>query len=196
MVRKDLVLRLALATITIMPFIALVMDEFIERISLASAVLGHIHILLQIPIGAAIGLIGAFFAQKLVEAPFMEKVNSGYINAFGGFRLDMNEIVLVSLCAGVGEEILFRGAMQPLVGVIFTSVFFVAIHGYLNPKNWRLSVYGIYMTAVIIGIGYASEFLGLVTAIVAHTVIDIYLLIHLQKNINAIPATDDSLIEN
>lgn len=35
---------------------------------------------------------------------------------------------LVALCAGVSEEILFRGALQPVFGIGLTSVFFVLLH--------------------------------------------------------------------
>jgi membrane protease YdiL (CAAX protease family) len=36
--------------------------------------------------------------------------------------------VLVSIAAGVGEEILFRGALQPRLGIVMTSLLFGAVH--------------------------------------------------------------------
>ena len=36
--------------------------------------------------------------------------------------------VLVSIAAGVGEELVFRGALQPRLGVILTSLLFAAVH--------------------------------------------------------------------
>ncbi len=36
--------------------------------------------------------------------------------------------VLVSIAAGVGEEMLFRGALQPRLGVVMTSLLFGAVH--------------------------------------------------------------------
>ncbi len=36
--------------------------------------------------------------------------------------------VLTSVAAGVGEEVLFRGALQPRLGVVLTAVLFGALH--------------------------------------------------------------------
>jgi membrane protease YdiL (CAAX protease family) len=36
--------------------------------------------------------------------------------------------VLLSLAAGVGEELVFRGALQPRLGIVATSVLFAAVH--------------------------------------------------------------------
>jgi membrane protease YdiL (CAAX protease family) len=92
----------------------------------------------------------------------------------------------------VGEEILFRGAIQPFLGVAVTSVLFVAVHGYLNPKDWRLSVYGVFMTIGIAWLGYLAETQGLLSAIIGHTIIDVYLLIYLQRSAKTISVTDNS----
>jgi hypothetical protein len=59
------------------------------------------------------------------------------------------------------------------------------MHGYINFKDWRISVYGIYMTGAICLLGYLTEVLGIWCAILAHIVIDIYLLLilyHDQKS--------------
>ena len=65
--------------------------------------------------------------------------------------------------------------MQYYAGIWITSIVFIAIHGYLNPKNWRLSIYGLYMTAVIVGLSYLFEELGMIFAISAHFAIDLFL---------------------
>ena len=56
---------------------------------------------------------------------------------------------------------------------------FVAIHGYLNPKDWLVSVYGLFMSAVIFGFGLATDFFGIWSAIIAHTLVDVILLLDL-----------------
>ena len=75
----------------------------------------------------------------------------------------------------MGEELLFRGAIQYWLGIWLTAILFVAIHGYLNPKNWKLSIYGVFMTFAIVGIGYFFEYFGIITAMSAHFMIDVYL---------------------
>ena len=83
----------------------------------------------------------------------------------------------MSFAAGVGEEILFRGAIQPFIGVWPTAIGFVAIHGYLNPMNLKMSIYGILMVVVSAGIGYLFKYEGLYAAITAHFLIDLVLFI-------------------
>jgi membrane protease YdiL (CAAX protease family) len=38
------------------------------------------------------------------------------------------DLVLVSILSGVGEEVFFRGALQPLVGLVVASLLFGALH--------------------------------------------------------------------
>ena len=111
---------------------------------------------------------------------FMKPVLDKYKNMIISSEIDLQLIFFISFCAGVGEEILFRGVIQPLIGVWITSLIFVAIHGYLNPTNWRISIYGIYLTLSIALIGYLSNWLGLCTAIAAHMIIDVILFYKLK----------------
>lgn len=136
----------------------------------------------QVGIGAGFGWISAWLGWRLVSTNLLADSRRFFTNLIRPLKLSMMEIVFISLCAGVGEEILFRGAIQPYLGVWVTAVIFVAIHGYLNPGNWRLAIFGVFMTVVIAGIGYMARHLGLISAIIAHTAIDIYLLKALTEN--------------
>jgi membrane protease YdiL (CAAX protease family) len=144
---------------------------------------------MQLLWGAIAGLGIAVGAHLLIASPLLDAVNSSYARMLGRFKLTFSEILLISLCAGVGEEMLFRGAIQPFLGIPISSILFVAIHGYLNPRDWRLSIYGIFMTIGIACLGYLAESRGLLSAIVGHTIIDVYLLIYLQRSAKSIPVT-------
>ena len=111
----------------------------------------------------------------------MKKDLNKYLKLFSFEDLSFSVIFFVSISAGIGEEIFFRGVLQPFLGVVITGVLFVAVHGYINPKNWRISIYGLYMTIGIIVIGVLTEKVGLITAIISHTVIDITLLHKTKK---------------
>ncbi|MCP4417766.1 MAG: CPBP family intramembrane metalloprotease [Chloroflexi bacterium] len=55
----------------------------------------------------------------------------------------------LALAAGIGEEILFRGALQPVLGIWFTSILFAIVHvqyGFLTPATLVL-----FILALIIG---------------------------------------------
>lgn len=133
-------------------------------------------LLVQIAIGGLVGTVIGFLGWWLTQTNLLKQEVSKYTQMFKGASLNFITITIVSLCAGVGEEIFFRGIIQPYLGVVATAIFFVAIHGYLNPKNWRISIYGFFMTISIVLIGFMSDRLGLIAAISAHFMIDFVLL--------------------
>ena len=135
----------------------------------------------QIGIGLLYGIVTAAGAWLIVQSDLLTDTRTFFARIIQQLRLSIFDILFISFCAGVGEEILFRGAIQPYLGIWITAILFVAIHGYLTPKNWRLSVYGIYMCLVIGGMGYLCDFLGITTAIAAHFAIDVVLLYALVR---------------
>jgi membrane protease YdiL (CAAX protease family) len=189
MLKKTILMRLALATLIGMPLIAIVVDRFSDTVNLQLAITGDGNYSMQLLWGVIAGLGIAVGAHLLIASPLLDAVNSSYARMLGRFKLTFSEILLISLCAGVGEEMLFRGAIQPFLGIPISSILFVAIHGYLNPRDWRLSIYGIFMTIGIACLGYLAESRGLLSAIVGHTIIDVYLLIYLQRSAKSIPVT-------
>ncbi len=144
--------------------------------SLAEAFSGVYPFWFQVLLGGVYGLVAASTGWTLIRMPFMKSVREFYGGMIGRIPLRTSDIVIVSICAGVGEELLFRGAIQPFLGVWLTSLVFVFLHGYLNPMNWRITLYGAFMVLVIAGIGRIYVHVGPATAMIAHTVIDIYLL--------------------
>ena len=136
---------------------------------------------LQLLVGFAYGMITSILAWELIKMDFLTSTRNFFSELIQELKLNDIEILFISFCAGVGEEILFRGGIQPFMGIWLTSVVFVAIHGYLNPKNWQLSIYGVYMCLVIVGIGYFCIQIGLISCIVAHFTIDVYLLMRLNS---------------
>lgn len=191
MLKKTILLRLAIATLVGMPLVAIIVDRFSETVNLRTAILGDLQFGMQLVWGAIAGISIAIGAHMLIASPLLNQVNTSYAKFLGRFHLTLSEIILISICAGVGEEMLFRGAVQPFLGIPITSVLFVAIHGYLNPRDWRLSIYGLFMTVGIAWLGYLADTRGLISAMVGHTVIDVYLLLYLQRTAKAIPVTDN-----
>ncbi len=83
---------------------------------------------------------------------------------FAGLRLW--QIIAVSAAAGVGEEFLFRGALQSRIGIAATSILFGALH-------WITPTYFVFATAMGVYLGWAFEWSGnLLVAIVVHAVYD------------------------
>jgi|JI7StandDraft_1071085.scaffolds.fasta_scaffold100493_2 hypothetical protein len=178
----EAMMRLGLFTLVGMGAVALLVNHFVESVDIATMLIGKFAWYWQLLFGTIYGLFSGYLANFIVGASFMRPVRIKYERMFEGFDLSISEIWFISFCAGVGEELLFRGAIQPLLGIPLTSIFFVAIHGYLNPKDWRISIYGVFMTGVIWIMGIGAEQVGLISAIVAHMLIDVVLLGALSPN--------------
>lgn len=176
-----MVLVMATITLLIMPLIGWVISLFSSKVLLWDRWVGNKSISHQIFIGLGVGVLAGFLARKIIEMDFMEPVRARYAARFADLKLNWISVIYISLCAGIGEELLFRGAIQPLIGIVLTAFVFVAIHGYLNPKDWRVSVYGLFMTVVIILFGWMTEEIGIWSAVLAHTMVDVILLADLGK---------------
>lgn len=185
---------MAALTLLGMPLLGWVIARFVDDMNLMVRWTGTAPIWKQLLYGLPVGIVAALLARFIVSRKFMDGVRLRYERMFRNLRLNWSEIVFISLCAGVGEELLFRGVLQPLLGIVLTAVVFVAIHGYLNPRDWRISVYGVFMTGVICFLGWMTEVYGIWSAVMAHFVIDVILLADLLEKPNEtanLPTTDD-----
>ena len=70
-------------------------------------------------------------------------------------RLNLLDILFLSLCAGFGEEILFRIAIQQWLHPVLATIAFVAIHGYINPRDLETTKYGLLVCLFILVLSYA-----------------------------------------
>lgn len=131
------------------------------------------------------GLVYGFFSS-LVLIFLLKKKNISPAKDFFVFLIQKYEVTVfdiffISFCAGVGEEIFFRGAIQPWLGIWLTAFVFIALHGYLNPKNKPLFIYGSVLFIISAGFGYLMQYAGLWAAMSAHFLIDVMLLFYLKK---------------
>ena len=180
--KKDQLYILSMITVVAFPFFAYLINYFFSDRSFWEQFDFSLSLFYQLIIGVLYGLIAGWICLALIRSSWMAATNNKYASRLRDVSLNYLDIVLISICAGVGEEIMFRGVLQEFFGVIFTSILFVAIHGYLTFKNWALSIYGFVMTIIIMGLGYIYEFWGVFIPIVAHTVIDLVLLLEIIKN--------------
>ena len=138
---------------------------------------------LLIPLFLSIGILFGLFVIWLTELNYFEKSMSKYKNILSDYKLTTFYVFFLSVCAGVGEEVFFRGVIQPLVGVWVTALFFVAIHGYFSFKNKRINIFAILLTCFIAFIGWSAREYTIWLAIAAHFSYDLVLLFY-YKNTN------------
>lgn len=74
-------------------------------------------------------------------------------------------IISIGLAAGIGEEALFRGAMQPRFGLIFTSLLFALVH-----SNYGISLATLVVFFLGIMLGWLRLRYNTSTAMIAHAV--------------------------
>jgi uncharacterized protein len=173
--------RLGLLTLLGFGLPGLALSAYVREESLMTFLRGEVPLLYQAGLGLGYGLAAGFLAWSIVNLPFIRPTLSTYSNLLSQFKWRRGDILFVSFCAGAGEELFFRGGLQALLGIWLSSILFVAIHGYLNPMNWRISIYGVIMVFIIAGLGYMTEHIGILTAIVAHMIIDVILLYKLRS---------------
>jgi membrane protease YdiL (CAAX protease family) len=126
-----------------------------------------------------IGAAALFVAAALVLSPVADhfftmlqpelsrRVGHHSSNLFGTQGLNPLQVVLFALLLGIGaalgEETLFRGAIQPALGIPLTSVLFASMHLEYGP-----SVLLVYIFLISIGLGLLRRYGNTTTSFVAH----------------------------
>ena len=93
-------------------------------------------------------------------------------------RLDLSGLnpLWISLAAAIGEELLFRAALQPLLGVWINSVIFLLTHTPVYQfrkldKATLVQAAGVFGASVVLGFIY--QYVGLLAAVLVHVAIDV-----------------------
>lgn len=141
-------------------------------------------------LGLSFGMTYAVACLYLFQLPLFEHEFDKQERLIASMKLRWFDKIFLSFCAGFGEEILFRAGVQHGLGIWITSILFVAIHGYLNPKNWKLSLYGIALLPFILCLGYAYNTLGLWFCIAAHFSYDLLLFFSIDQPSNSASNTN------
>lgn len=124
--------------------------------------------------GCLAALVIIFFSTRPPMGPILE--DFAIFKVLKNSNFSAFDRTQLSIFAGVGEEILFRGALQPLMGIWLTSIIFVAIHGYFKFKSTGHILFGILLFGLSMMLGFLYEYIGLISAMVAHAIYDIILL--------------------
>lgn len=171
-----------LLTLIGFPLLGITLIGFVESNPWEFTVSMQAPVLKQLLLGTLIGFVFAGVALFISSRSFLTQTLREIKSVVKISNLKWFDILFISACAGIGEELLFRGVIQHYIGVEITAIIFVAIHGYLNPKDWKISVYGVVMTFVMMATGYISDLYGIVTAIFIHFWIDVVPFIYLKQN--------------
>lgn len=151
----------------------------LERPSWVQIRFGLRWIVILVFVQWAVGMIWA------LTNPDQSELVEGISNVLLGNFDTVGEWLAVALGAGVGEEVLFRGALQPVFGLWFTSIIFAIAH-----IQYGLTVASILIFAISLTLGYIRRRTNTTIAVFVHAGYDFvlglfYLLAtYLEKFIN------------
>lgn len=173
---------LALSALTLVGFggIGLLIIVFAHGVGLSELLASGVSLKKQLLQGTIFGISTGFLSLSLMRTPWFEESRSFIQNFVTELNPSFAEMVFYSFCAGVGEELLFRGALQPWLGIWFTAILFIFLHGYLSITELNTTIYGILMVLVSAGFGYLLVDFGLYSAMTAHFWFDLVLFMYLK----------------
>ncbi|MDO3377495.1 CPBP family intramembrane glutamic endopeptidase [Geoalkalibacter halelectricus] len=116
-------------------------------------------------------LIAALWLLTRLELPFLQRIHAK-LAAFKPLLLSLTqtERIYISLWAGISEELLFRGLLQPGLGILAASLIFGALHA----LTW-----GYFILATLVGFFLGALFLAtdnLLVPMAVHTLYDVFAL--------------------
>jgi uncharacterized protein len=120
-------------------------------------------------LGVSIAAITIFATRVLVRrARWASELHVAFREMLG--PLDAATIAILALTSGIGEELFFRGAMQPSIGLVITAFVFGAVHVGPDRRFLAWTAWAVLMGFVL---GAVHEATGsLLGPIIAHVVIN------------------------
>lgn len=156
-----------------MSAIGILLIHYLQQKGVRATLLGGKKYYLQLLVGLFFGSLASLLGVLLVNGKRFRNLRVFFEDMIGEINPSLFDILFYSFCASIGEEVLFRAGIQPLIGIWPAAVLFVLLHGYINPANFNLTIYGIFLIAISAGFGYLFKFFGLFSAVIAHFVYDV-----------------------
>lgn len=122
---------------------------------------------------SALAAVGSYLSFRLTA---QSEATRNTITAYG--RLDLAGLnpLWISLAAAIGEELLFRAALQPLLGVWITSLIFLLTHTpvyQFRKLNRATLVQAAGVFGASVALGFIYQYVGLLAAVLVHTALDV-----------------------
>lgn len=123
----------------------------------------------SLALGLALALVTVVATRVLVKrVRFVRELHVAFRELVG--PLDGTTVAVLALSSGVGEEVFFRGAMQPSVGLPITALVFGAVH--VGPDR-RFLVWTVWAALMGLALGAIHALTGsLFGCVLAHVVIN------------------------
>jgi hypothetical protein len=138
------------------------LGQSVERLGLVLPAPWHIALALAAA-GAFYGLSQASVALSTSLTPSIaQQVDKTSQHLFGALN-NPTGILALALVPGICEEILFRGALQPRLGLIATAVLFTAIH-----TEYGISIDVLTILVIALGLGLIRKYTNTTASCACH----------------------------
>jgi uncharacterized protein len=188
--RKSLSIRGQLATCLLLSGLAVGLTLWLQGSPAFHEWYRGLSILTQLGAVAALAILGNLGSSIALRLPFVVR-RIKLPSALTDLNLAGYIPFVVGLAAGVGEELLFRAALLPLVGLIGSSVLFALAHlrtsMFLGSVIKRLAyIANTFIAGICLGLIFTH--IGLVAAMGTHAIIDIVGLSFVSRLQHGVPA--------
>jgi membrane protease YdiL (CAAX protease family) len=145
--------------------------------SLQPLAVWHAPLPIQLVLGLLVGVVlGSAAVAWFLRSPILADGRAKAREVLASAPLSRGDVVLISVSAGFGEELLFRGALQPWIGFVLSSIVFTLAHYWVPLTGIARVLYAAFVLAVSLVLGFLCLRSGLVAAMTAHASVDLVIL--------------------
>jgi membrane protease YdiL (CAAX protease family) len=148
-------------------------EEATARLGIEKPTTEHLRVGLLAVIPAFMFSIFASVLTNVLQPEVVDRLGENIDNMTAGVQNPLGAIIL-GLSAGIGEEVLFRGALQPRFGMALTTMLWVLLH-----TQYELTWIMLGLALMGILLGWIRNRYGTVAAIITHATYNI-LVVFLQ----------------
>jgi membrane protease YdiL (CAAX protease family) len=161
---------------------------FVAQAQPLSVFRGPMPVAEQLFYGLGLSALAAVASYASFRLTAQSEATRNTIIAYGRLDLSGRNPVWISLAAAIGEELLFRAALQPLLGVWITSLVFLLTHTpvYQFRKVNRATLVqaaGVFGASMALGLIY--RYVGLLAAMMVHAALDVVALYVVRNSLRA-----------
>lgn len=159
---QQLILVVAIAFLAVGTFVVRSPRDALLRLGLVVPTLRQVVISVLLVIPTFLAAMVASFLVSVLQPDVYDSIQGNLEEVTRNFQSVWGALA-IGLTAGVGEELLFRGAIQPRYGIVFTALVFALLHIQYNAS---FILVGTFAAGVIFGI--QRQRMNTSTAIITH----------------------------
>lgn len=128
--------------------------------------------------------MGLAAAALFLRSPFFASGRDAAREVLASARPTTADFFVIAAVAGFGEELLFRAALQPWIGLAASTLAFVLIHYWVPVRGVARAAYAALVAVASVALGVTFARSGVLAAMVEHAAIDAVILPVAARSLN------------